>query len=88
MAVLANQTGRPAVPRSVDDLAKEVLGLSPELRTGLLDRVVASLDTGDAGDTAAAWDALAARREAELASGQVKAVPLEDALGRLRAVLE
>jgi hypothetical protein len=76
------------VPRSVDDLAKEVLGLSPELRTGLLDRVVASLDTGDAGDTAAAWDALAARREAELASGQVKAVPLEDALGRLRAVLE
>lgn len=72
--------------RPFDALAEEVLQLAPEARTRLLDRVVASLDADRTRD--AAWDALAAQRDAEIDSGRVQAVPLEDVLARLRAELE
>ena len=74
------------MPRPVEALAEEVLGLSPEARARLLDRVVASLDADRARD--AAWDALAAARDAELESGKVAATPVEETLARLRAELE
>ena len=74
------------MPRPVEVLAEEVLQLSPEVRAKLLDRVVASLDADRARD--AAWDALAANRDAELESGQVLAIPVAEALARLRAELE
>lgn len=69
--------------RSVDTLAQEVLNLPPTQRALLVDRVVASLDADCRRD--AAWDALAARREAELQSGLVQALPLDEVLTRLDA---
>lgn len=70
------------MPRPVEALAEEVLSLPPALRATLLDRVVASLDADRQRD--AAWDALAAQREAELDGGTAKALALDDVLARLR----
>ena len=36
----------------------------------------------------AAWDELAAKRDAELEAGTAEAVPLDDVLARLRAELQ
>lgn len=74
------------MPRPLEALAEEVLQLAPEARARLLDRVVASLDADRARD--AAWDALAAERDAELESGEAVAIPVEQTLTRLRAELE
>lgn len=74
------------MPRPLEALAEEVLQLAPEARARLLDRVVASLDADRARD--AAWDTLAAQRDAELESGEAVAIPVEQALARLRAELE
>lgn len=71
------------MPRPVEALAEEVLSLPPALRATLLDRVVASLDADRQRD--AAWDALAARREAELSAGVVQPVLLDEVIARLDA---
>jgi len=74
------------MPRPVEALAEEVLQLSTEARTRLLDRVVASLDADRARDLA--WDALAARRDAEIESGASTVVLGSEILMRLRAELD
>jgi putative addiction module component (TIGR02574 family) len=68
---------------TLEALQAEVLSLSPKDRARLLDRLIASLDTET--EVEAAWDAVAAAREAEIATGKVQAVPLEAALPRLEA---
>ena len=72
--------------RPLEALAEEVLQLPTEERPKLLDRVVASLDADRKRDEA--WDALAARRDAAIESGQEAAVPGPDLLVRLRAELK
>ena len=72
--------------RSLEALAEEVLQLPTEARSKLLDRVVASLDVDRKRDEA--WDALAARRDAEIESGQDTVVPGPEVLERLRAELK
>ena len=71
------------MPLTLEALETEVLRLSPADRARLLDRVVASLDTDAARD--AAWDAVAARRDAEIESGASGTVGLDEAPARLRA---
>jgi len=75
-----------AMPRPLEALAEEVLQLPAEARSKLLDRVVASLDADRRRDEA--WDALAARRDAEIESGQDSVVPGPGVLMRLRAELK
>jgi hypothetical protein len=70
----------------LEALESEILRLPTADRARLLDRVVASLDADTARD--AAWDAVAAQRDAEIESGAVQAVPLDQALARLRSELE
>ena len=72
--------------RPIEALAEEVLQLPSDARSRLLDRVVASLDTDRARD--AAWDDLAARRDAEIESGASVPVSGPEAVARLRAELE
>jgi len=72
--------------RPIEALAEEVLQLPSDARSRLLDRVVASLDTDRARD--AAWDALAARRDAEIESGDSVPISGPEAVARLRAELE
>lgn len=69
----------------VEQLETEVLRLSTPDRARLLDRVIASLDTDKARD--AAWDQLAAERQAEIASGQAVVLPGDEFVARLRADL-
>ena len=70
------------MPRPIEALAEEVLRLPTGARSWLLDRVVASLDSDRARD--AAWDALAARRDAEIESGAVAEVSGSEVVARLR----
>lgn len=72
------------MPRPIEALAEEVLQLPTDARSRLLDRVIASLDADSARD--AAWDALAARRDAEIESGAAVSGP--EVVARLRAELE
>jgi hypothetical protein len=69
----------------LETLEVAVLRLSSTDRARLLDRVVASLDADGVRD--AAWDAVAAKREAALASGAATEAPLDDILARLKAEL-
>ena len=68
---------------TLEVLQAQVMSLSKEDRSRLLERLVASLDV----DTEAeeGWEQLAAQREAELESGAVVGVPLEEAMAQLRA---
>jgi len=81
LAHLENSMSRP-----IEALAEEVLQLPSEARSRLLDRVVASLDADHARD--AAWDALAAHRDAEIESGAAIAVSGPEVVARLRVELE
>lgn len=67
----------------LDLLEAQVLKLSAEDRARLLDRLILSLDEDEARD--AAWDEVAAQRDAEVESGQVAEIDGADALARLRA---
>lgn len=66
-------------------LEAEVMQLPLADKSHLLERLIATLDADE--EYEKAWEAVADRREAELDSGLVVAVPLEDAMKRLRARL-
>lgn len=70
-------------PISLEALQAQVLSLSKRERTHLLERLAASLEV-DA-EAEEQWEQIAETRDAELQSGQVVAVPLEEAMARLRA---
>lgn len=60
-------------------LFKEAMKLPLEARGALASRLIDSLDPTIDPDAEAAWDAELTRRERELDSGQVKAVPWSEA---------
>ena len=70
---------------SLEVLEAEVLQLAPADRSHLLERLIASLDSDL--EVEEAWEREADRREAELESGSVAAVPGHEAIARLRARL-
>ncbi|MEO7338780.1 MAG: addiction module protein [Caldimonas sp.] len=74
------------MPLPVEVLADELLRLSTSDRARLLDRVVASLDADKSRDDA--WDALAARRDAEIEAGTATSVPGAELIARLRSELD
>ena len=70
---------------NLEALEAEVLKLAPADRSHLLERLVASLDSDP--EVEEAWEREADRREAEIESGAVEAVPGHEAIARLRARL-
>lgn len=70
---------------NLEVLEAEVLQLAPVERSHLLERLIASIDSDP--EVEAAWEQEADRREAELESGSITAVPGEVAIARLRAKL-
>lgn len=68
---------------TLEVLEAEALKLPPADRSRLLERLVASLDEDH--ELEAAWDAVADAREAEIDSGAVVPVPLDEAIARLEA---
>ena len=67
----------------VHDLEVEVLGLPPEDRARLLERLIASFEPQSSAQRA--WLDLALRRQAEVKAGKVAMVPGDEALVRVRA---
>jgi putative addiction module component (TIGR02574 family) len=74
-----------SVSTTLEALEAEVLKLAPADRSHLLERLIASLDSDP--EVEEAWEREADRREAELESGSVAAVPGHEAMARLRAKL-
>jgi putative addiction module component (TIGR02574 family) len=70
---------------NLEVLEAEVLKLTAADRSHLLERLIASLDSDP--EIEEAWEREADRREAELESGSVAAVPGHEAIARLTATL-
>ena len=88
LAPLPLGEGRVRAPRvsmntSLEVLEAEVLQPAPADRSRLLERLVASLDSDP--EVEEAWEREADRREGELESGAVAAVPGHEAIARFRA---
>lgn len=67
---------------TLEVLQAQVMSLSKAERARLLERLIASLDV-DA-EAEAQWEQLAEQRDAEVESGTVAPVALEEAMARLR----
>lgn len=67
----------------LEALEVEVLRLTPEDRSRLLDRLIESLDDEKVLDEA--WDREAARRDAEIEAGTSVPVEVTEVVARLRA---
>lgn len=70
---------------NLEVLEAEVLRLAPVDRSHLLERLIASLDADP--EIEEAWEREADRREADLDSGLIAALPGQEAITRLRARL-
>ncbi len=67
---------------TLESLQAQILSLSKADRSRLLERLIASLDVDVAAEEE--WEQLAEARDAEMDSGTVAPVALEDAMARLR----
>ena len=67
---------------SAERIEQELLKLPLAERARLAERLIASLDEDS--EIEAAWMAEGRRRDAELMSGAMEAIPLEDALSSVR----
>ncbi len=74
-----------SVSTNLEVLEAEVLQLTTVERSYLLERLMASLDSDP--EVEEAWEREADRREAELNSGSIAAVPGQETIARLRARL-
>ncbi len=74
--------------REATELLKKALSLPVEERADLAGSLIESLDNSEDDSVAAAWDEEIARRMAELDSGKVKPVALEEARRRLSSAIE
>jgi len=71
------------VPMPVEDLAAQALGLPPEDRAKLVERLLESFEPRS--PSQAAWLQLARARREEVRAGTVAMVPGSEALARVRA---
>lgn len=74
--------------RNATELLKKALSLPVEERADLAGSLIESLDNAEDDSVAAAWDEEIARRMAEIDSGKVKLVSLEEAGRRLSSAVE
>lgn len=72
--------------KTVEALEAELLQLPKADRIRVIDRVVASLDADTTRD--AAWDAVAANRDAEAERDPSALLPMDDEIARLRAEVQ
>ncbi len=71
------------MPTPVEDLAAQALGLPPEDRAKLVERLLESFEPRSPAQ--AAWLELASSRREEVRAGTVSMVPGSEALARVRA---
>ena len=90
-AVLAGHQGQSyaflmAIP--VEKIAEVALALPSDARALLADRLVESLDPLTDEDVRDQWIAEALRRRDEVRSGEVKTIPADEVIARLRALVK
>lgn len=68
---------------TLEALETEVFRLSPSDRSRLLEHLISSLDEDE--EMEAAWDAVAAQREAQIDNGMAALIPFEAAIARLES---
>ena len=73
------------MPSSVIDIETQALGLTPEQRVHLADKLLSSL-TPDAG-IEEVWSAEAIRRLEEMENGSVTGIPVEETIARAKTGL-
>jgi len=75
-----------AIP--VEKIAEVALALPSDARALLADRLVESLDPLTDEDVRDPWIAEALRRRDEVRSGEVKTIPADEVIARLRALVK
>jgi len=75
------------MPMTMEELAAEALTLPSEERALLADRLVESLDAGEANRIDRLWATEAKRRRDEVRAGAVRTIPGDDALAAVRRSL-
>ena len=73
------------MPSSVIDIETQALGLTPEQRVHLADKLLSSL-TPDAG-IEDAWSVEAIRRHEGMENGSVTGIPVEQTIARARSAI-
>jgi putative addiction module component (TIGR02574 family) len=75
------------MPITLDEIVEETKHWPPEQVGELVDRLTEDLHTS-APEIEAAWKTEVDRRIAEIESGKVKGVPLEESLARIKKILK
>ena len=75
------------MPMTLDQIVEETRQWPEDTVAELVDRILLAKHGGLDSEIDAAWRSAAQRRLAELESGQVQGVPLEETLAKARAIL-
>ena len=74
------------MPMTLDQIVEETREMPAEVVAELVDRIMVARHGGVEPSVASSWIAETDRRIAEIESGKVKGVPLEDSLARARKI--
>jgi hypothetical protein len=74
------------VPISLDQIVDETREIPGEVVAELIDRILAARHGGIDSSVSSAWKTETDRRIAEIQSGAVKGVPIDESLGRARKI--
>ena len=74
------------MPLTLDQIVEETRNMPNEVVAELVDRIMIERHGGVEPSVGSAWKAETDRRIAEIESGKVKGVPLEDSLARARKI--
>ena len=70
---------------TIDELKREALGLDVSTRASLARELLVSLDDPSEAEAERLWLEEAVRRDEEMATGQVKPIPMDEVFAELRA---
>ncbi len=74
------------MPITLDQIVEETREMPSEVVAELVDRILVARHGGMETSVATAWKVETSRRIAEIESGKVKGVPLEESLARARKI--
>ncbi len=74
------------MPISIDQIVEQTREMPGEAVSELIDRIVLARHGGIEPSVATAWKVQTERRIAEIESGKVKGIPLEESLARARKI--
>jgi putative addiction module component (TIGR02574 family) len=72
------------MPMSLDEIVEETRHLPPDVVADLVDRIMVARHGGMEPNVEAAWKTDIQRRIAEIKSGKVQGIPVEESLARAR----